>query len=89
MIKRLLTSDIFALLVFFGVPFYFIVLEPSLNPVCYTTNQLQENAKSQGCMDLGFSHGVWTIVCSNPEGDTFIDYKEKNGKFCKYKSEYL
>jgi ABC-type glycerol-3-phosphate transport system permease component len=89
MIKKLLTSDIFAILIFFGIPFYFIVIEPSINPVCYTPSQLQEKAKIEGCSDLGFSDGLWTIVCPNSEGDTYIDFKEKNGKFCKYKTEHL
>ena len=55
---------------------------------CYTS-PIQLKAKYERCNDLGVSHNSWTFVCPNQEGDTYINFKERDGKFCKVSTEHL
>ena len=55
---------------------------------CYSSS-LQVRAKYERCQDLGtafspkLKQNVWTLVCSTPDGDKFVDFIVRDYKYCR------
>ena len=72
------------ILLYLAIPLFGILY---FSNECYTS-PIQLKAKYEQCNDLGISHNSWTFACSNPEGTTYIDFKERDGKLCRVNTWY-